>query len=77
MKKQNLHLPILVEMDEDGYYVVSCPVFRGCHTQGKTIEEALFNIREVVEMCLEDEAEPQSLNRFVGFRELEIPAKTY
>jgi predicted RNase H-like HicB family nuclease len=77
MKKQSLHLPILVEMDEDGYYIVSCPVFRGCHTQGKTIEEALFNIREVVDLCLEDEAEPQSLNRFVGFRELEIPAKTY
>ena len=54
MKKQSLHLPILVEMDEDGYYIVSCPVFRGCHTQGKTIEEALFNIREVVDMCLED-----------------------
>jgi predicted RNase H-like HicB family nuclease len=55
MTKENLHLPLLVEMDEDGYYVVSCPVFRGCHAQGKTIEEAIFNIREVVEMCLEDE----------------------
>jgi predicted RNase H-like HicB family nuclease len=77
MTKENLHLPILVEMDEDGYYIVSCPVFRGCHAQGKTIEEAISNIREVVEMCLEDEKEPKSHNRFVGFRELEITANSY
>ena len=54
MTKENLHLPILVEIDEDGYYIVSCPTFRGCHAQGKTIDEALFNIREVVKMCMED-----------------------
>ena len=69
MKK--IHLPIIIEMDEDGYYIVSCPLFKGCHSYGETIEEALDNIREVIEICLE-ETEIEELNKFVGFREVEI-----
>lgn len=68
---KNLHLPIIVEMDEDGYYIVSCPLFKGCHSYGETIDEALKNIREVVDMCLE-ETRVTELNKFVGFRELQV-----
>ena len=32
-------------MDEDGYYIVSCPMFKRCHTYGETIEEVLENIK--------------------------------
>ena len=66
-----LHLPIIIEMDEDGYYIVSCPLYKGCHSYGETIDDALANIKEVVEMCL-DETELEELNKFVGFRELEV-----
>ena len=58
-------------MDEDGYYIVSCPIFKGCHTYGETIEEALENIKEVIEMCLE-ETNIEELNKFIGYREIEI-----
>ncbi len=68
---EKLHLPIIIEMDEDEYYIVSCPLFRGCHSYGETIDEALENIREVIEMCLE-ETKVEELNKFVGFRELEV-----
>jgi predicted RNase H-like HicB family nuclease len=68
---EKLHLPIIIEMDEDEYYIVSCPLFRGCHSYGETIDEALENIREVIEMCL-DETKVEELNKFVGFRELEV-----
>jgi len=68
---EKLHLPILIEMDEDGYYIVSCPLFRGCHSYGETIDEALENIREVIELCLE-ETKLEMLNKFVGFRELDV-----
>lgn len=66
-----IHLPIIIEVDEDGYYIVSCPQFKGCHSYGKTIDEALENIREVIEMCLE-ETKIEELNKFIGFRELEL-----
>ena len=54
---KKVHLPILVEKDEDGFYVVECPLLQGCYTQGKTLDEALKNIHEVIEICLEEQKE--------------------
>jgi len=70
----SLHLPVLVELDEDGVFIVSCPTFKGCHSYGKTIDEAMNNLKEVVEMCMEEES-TISFNRFVGFREMEFFTK--
>ena len=78
MTKENkiLHFPVVIEQDEDEVYIVSCPVFKGCHSYGKTIDEALGNLKEVIEMCVEEEGEKYTVqNRFVGFRELQIEMK--
>ena len=48
---------VLLEPDEDGGYVVVCPSIPGCYSQGDTVEEALANIREAIELCLEDMAD--------------------
>ncbi len=39
---------ITLEQDEDGFIVASCPVLPGCHSQGRTEEEAIGNIREAI-----------------------------
>ena len=46
---------VFLERDEeyDGYVVV-CPSIPGCYSQGHTVEEAMANIREAIELCLED-----------------------
>ncbi len=46
---------ILIE-SEDGY-AASCPVLRGCHSQGRTQEEALENIRIAIREWLDAEAD--------------------
>jgi len=46
-------LPIIIEKDEDGIYTVECPIFSGCYTQGKTMDDAMKNIKEVIAMCKE------------------------
>lgn len=51
-KPRNAQLPLIVERDEDGFYVVECPLFEGCYSQGKTLDEALKNIREVLAMII-------------------------
>ena len=51
---KNKKFPVVVERDEDGFYFIQCPVLNGCFTQGKTLDEALKNIREVIELCLEE-----------------------
>ncbi len=71
MNMQKFHFPILIEQDEDDIYIVSCPVFKGCHSYGKTVDEAIKNIHEVIEMCVQEE-KPGMLNHFVGFREIEM-----
>ncbi len=45
--------PIVVEKDEDGFFVAVNPSLAGCYSQGKTIEEALANVQEATELCLE------------------------
>ena len=69
---KSIHVPIMIETDEDGIFIVSCPQFKGCHTYGKTIDEALARIREVIELCMEDSQTSEHQNTFVGFREVEI-----
>lgn len=69
MKKY--HFPVGVEIDEDGVFIVSCPTFRGCHSYGHTIDEALDNLKEVIEMCLEEQS-AETTNQFIGIREMEI-----
>jgi predicted RNase H-like HicB family nuclease len=54
MPKQTHTFQVIVEQDESGWYVAECPAFKACYTQGKTYEEALENIKDVIEMCLEE-----------------------
>ena len=46
--KEVLNLLVLFERDEDGWEVASCPTLPGCHSQGRTRDEALANIREAI-----------------------------
>lgn len=46
--------PVIVHNDESGGFWVQCPSFDGCYSQGKTIDQALVNIREAIELCLQD-----------------------
>ena len=67
-------LPLFVEKDEDGFYVVECPLFEeGCYAQGKTLDQALKNIREVIELVLE---EKDNRNILHSYRPREISLHT-
>ena len=68
---KTIHFPIIIETDEDGIFIVSCPQFKGCHTYGKTIDEALERIKEVIELCMDD-SQYERINTFLGFREIGI-----
>jgi predicted RNase H-like HicB family nuclease len=65
------HLPVIVEIDEDGIFIVSCPSYKGCHSYGKTIDEALENLKEVVAMCVAEQ-QSEDMNKFIGVREMEF-----
>jgi len=48
-----MKLPIILTAGDNGYIVVECPAIPGCISQGKTREEALANIKEAIEGCIE------------------------
>ena len=48
---------VVIEKDEDGFFVGEVPQLKGCYTQGKTLDELMTNIKGVSEMCLEDEGD--------------------
>ena len=70
---QGKPLPVIIEKGEDGFYVVECPILEGCYSQGKTIDEALRNIREVIEL-LSEEKESRAILK--AYRPLEISLHT-
>jgi predicted RNase H-like HicB family nuclease len=49
---EEMQFTVTLNKDEDGYIVASCPALPGCHTQGKTEEEALANVKEAILACL-------------------------
>ena len=64
-----------IEKDlETGLYVATVPGIPGAHTQAETLDELQKNLREVIELCLE-EMDPESkelLPEFVGIQQIEI-----
>ena len=52
--KKNYELQVLIEQDEDGVYIASCPVLESCYTQGTTFEGAIENIKDVIKICLDE-----------------------
>ncbi len=54
--------PVIIENDGMGYFAATCPILEGCYTQGKTMDEAMKNIKEVILLCLEELKEDEVPN---------------
>lgn len=63
---------VVIEKDEDGYFVASVPALRGCHTQAKSLDVLMKRIKESIELCLEVE-KPVS-NTFIGIQRIAVMA---
>ncbi len=62
---------MIVERDEDGFFVGEVPQLKACYSQDRTLDELNHNIREVIEMCLEEEEVEETLE-FVGVQKVTI-----
>ena len=65
-----LEFNVIIENDEDGYYVASVPALRGCHTQARSLDVLMKRIREAIDLCLEGQ-EPVT-NEFIGVQRVVI-----
>jgi predicted RNase H-like HicB family nuclease len=67
---KNYRFTVLIEKDEDGFYVATVPALKSCYTQAKTMEELIPRVREVIELCLGEE-EPVQMT-FEGVQYIEV-----
>src|ERR1035438_195299 len=65
---------VVIERDEEGYYIASVPQLPGCHTQARSLDEVTQRIREAVELCLEVAGAPEQTLEFVGIQRITIAA---
>jgi predicted RNase H-like HicB family nuclease len=67
-------LPVIIERDKEGWYVGSVPELPGCHTQAKTLDGLMEQMKEAIELYLE--VEPDILQKeesqFVGIYHVEV-----
>lgn len=63
---------VIERCPDTGLYVGYVPGFPGAHSQGETLDELHCNLREVIEMLLED-GEPHLEAEFVGVQHVVVP----
>jgi predicted RNase H-like HicB family nuclease len=62
---------VVIERDEDDYYVATVPALRGCHTQAKNLDTLIKRVREVIQLCLRDNQATPSLE-LVGIQQISV-----
>lgn len=61
---------VVIEKDEDGYFVASVPTLKGCHTQAKSLDVLMKRVKEAIELCLE--VEDPVTTEFIGVQRVAI-----
>ena len=63
---------VIVERDEEGYYVASVPDLAGCHTQARSLDKLIERIREGIELYLEVEGDVRATTEFIGVQRVTV-----
>jgi len=76
LQAMSVKFSVLVERDEDGYYIASVPELQGCHTQAKTLDELTSRVKEAIQLYLETEGmKAEGKIELVGVQFVEVPIK--
>ena len=59
---------VVIERDEEGYFVASVPELHGCHTQAKSLDILIERIKEAIELCVEVESTETKPLEFIGIQ---------
>ena len=63
---------VVIEKDEDDFYIGSVPELRGCHTQAKSLDELMERVKEAILLCLEVEGVEKEGLEFIGVQRIMV-----
>lgn len=63
---------VIIEKDEEGWFVSEVVELPGCHTQAKTKNELIERTKEAIKAYLEDEEEPEVYTEFVEVQQIRV-----
>lgn len=63
---------VVIEQDEEGYYIAEVPELKGCHTQARSLDELMERIREAIQLCLEVYGEEVPKTHLIGVQKVTV-----
>ena len=70
--KQKRKFTVLIEQEEEGYFVATVPALHGCHTQAKDLNTLMKRVREVVQLCLDEQNGDAGSLELVGIQQISV-----
>lgn len=63
---------VIIEKDEEGFFVATVPALAGCHTQARSLDELMERVKEAIALCLEVQGRPAKQLDFVGVQRIRV-----
>jgi predicted RNase H-like HicB family nuclease len=63
---------VIIEQDEEGYYIAEVPELKGCHTQAKSLDTLMERVREAIQLCLEVYGKKYPMTHLVGVQKIAL-----
>jgi predicted RNase H-like HicB family nuclease len=63
---------VIIERDEEGYFVAEVPELKGCHTQAKSLDTLIERVKEAILLCLEVYGEDHATTEFIGIQKVAV-----
>ena len=63
---------VIIEQDDEGYFIAEVPALKGCHTQAKSLDTLIERIREAIQLCLEVHGEEYPSTHLIGVQKVAV-----
>jgi predicted RNase H-like HicB family nuclease len=63
---------VIIEQDEEGYFIAEVPELKGCHTQAKSLETLMERVKEAIQLCLEVYGKKYPITHLVGVQKIAL-----
>jgi predicted RNase H-like HicB family nuclease len=63
---------VIIEQDEEGYYVAEVPELRGCHTQARSLDELMERVKEAILLALDAYGEEVPKTHLIGIQKVAV-----